>query len=331
MALANLLAAVHARHSTRDALFTVSMLALGFSSAYGVMALVGVRPGIGRPLPAIVLLDLSWMLAAWATHFLVVHLLVNDGALLLFGRRYWAHVRKGFGDSFWFYVISDLVVVCLAPLVVVIAQTSAPPLLLLLISGPFAAVWKGAAFSRSQEAEALHDQLTGLPNRRLFLERCATILDESWTGRRCALLLIDLDGFKEVNDSLGHLAGDRLLREVGHRVRQVVGPTQVAGRLGGDEFAIFLPEVTDSADGVRLDQLLREALVVLLDLDGERLCVDGSVGVAMHPEHGGDVAELLRCADIAMYVAKRAGSGVSVYSPGAGPYAHGHGRPRAAL
>jgi hypothetical protein len=102
MAVANLLAAVHARHATRDALFTVAMLALGFGSGYTVMALVGMRPSISHPLPAIRLVDLVWMLMAWATHFLVVHLLVNDGALLLYGRSRWVHVRKGFADSFWF-------------------------------------------------------------------------------------------------------------------------------------------------------------------------------------------------------------------------------------
>ena len=325
MAVANLLAQAHARTSTRQALFTVSMLALGFGSAYGTMALLGVRPSMSHPLHPLAVLDLTWMFAAWATHFLVVHLLVNDGGLLLYGSKHWAHVRKGFADAFWFYVISDLVVVCLSPLVVVLAQTAAPPLLL-LISAPFAAVWKGAAFSRSQEDEALHDQLTGLPNRRLFLERCAESLGSVQADQRCALLLIDLDGFKEVNDSLGHLAGDRLLHEVGHRVRQVVGSTHVAGRLGGDEFAVFLPQITDPADGVEMAQRLRQALVVPLDLDGELLQIDGSVGVSLHPEHGDDVTELLRCADIAMYVAKRAGTGVSVYAPGDGPAAPGHGR-----
>jgi len=313
MAVANVLSELRSRNPWRDAVFTVSMLALGFGSAAGVMALLGVQPSMGVPIHAIFVIDLLWMFLAWSVHFIVVHFLVNEGATLLRGPAAYRQFRHGFVDEFWFYVVSDLVVVGLSPLVVVLAQTASPPLLL-LIAAPFAAVWKGAAYSRRQEEEALHDLLTGLPNRRLFLERCADLLDVAAVGEQFALLLVDLDGFKEVNDTMGHLAGDLLLHEVGQRVKSVVGPADVAARLGGDEFAILVPGILDAGAGARRAAQLRESLRAPFAIDGRALSIDGSVGVSLAPRHGRDVGELLRCADIAMYEAKRGALGVLVYT-----------------
>ena len=313
MAVGNALSELRARHPLREAAFTIATLALGFSSAAATMALLGVRPTIVAPVHSIFVVDLIWMFLAWSVHFLVVHFLVNEGATLLRGPSAYPHFRAGFVDEFWFYVISDLVVVGLSPLVVVLAQTASPPLLL-LIAAPFAAVWKGAAFSRNQEEVALHDLLTGLPNRRLFLERSADLLDNAKPHDRFALLLVDLDGFKEVNDTMGHHAGDLLLREVGIRVRSVVGTHDVAARLGGDEFAILVPGAADAAGGLRRAAILRESLQAPFEVEGQVLIIDGSVGVSLAPDHGRDVGELLRCADIAMYVAKRNSLGVLVYA-----------------
>ena len=312
MAVGNALSELRSRNPLRDAVFMIATLALGFCSAAGTMALLGVRPSIAAPVHAIFVVDLLWMFLAWSVHFLVVHFLVNEGATLLRGPSAYRQFRAGFVDEFWFYVISDLVVVGLSPLVVVLAQTASPPLLL-LIAAPFAAVWKGAAFSRNQEEVALHDLLTGLPNRRLFLERSADLLENAKPDDRFALLLVDLDGFKEVNDTMGHHAGDLLLREVGTRVRSVVGTHDVAARLGGDEFAILVPGVADAATGLRRAAILRESLQAPFEVEGQVLTIDGSVGVSLAPDHGRDVGELLRCADIAMYVAKRSNLGVLVY------------------
>jgi diguanylate cyclase (GGDEF)-like protein len=315
MAVANGLAQARGREPIKRGLFTIAMLAWGFSSAGATMALIGVRPTIAHPLPAMRASDLVWMLAAWSVHFLVVHFLVNGGAVLIRDRKAMAYVRSEFSVSFWFYVISDLVIICTAPLVVILAQNASAPFLLLL-SAPFAAVWKGADFSRAQEDEALHDMLTGLPNRRLFFERSAELLAAARPGERFALLLVDLDGFKEVNDRLGHYAGDVLLREVGDRVRACVGQADVAARLGGDEFAVLVNGITDPGAGVYVAQRLRDALQAPFSIEGETLHIDGSTGISVSPEHGQDIGELLRCADIAMYVAKRGGLGVSVYFDG---------------
>ena len=291
MVVANVLSELRSKNPWPDALFTVAMLALGFSSAAGVMALLGVRPTMGHPIHSIFVVDLVWMFLGWAVHFLVVHFLVNGGATLLRGRSAYAQFRTGFADEFWFYVVSDLVVVGLSPLVVVLAQTASPPLLL-LISAPFAAVWKGAAFSRSQEEEALHDELTGLPNRRLFFEQGEDMLERSKPGEHLALLLVDLDGFKEVNDTLGHHAGDLLLREVG------TGPLRGdrgrrRGPSRGRRVRMLIPSVPDAATGARRAARLRESLQAPFEIEGRVLTIDGSVGLSLAPMHGRDVGELL--------------------------------------
>jgi len=334
MTVGNVASELIARRPLVDAVFTVATLALGFGSAAGTMALLGIHPGIGTPVHPIVVVDLLWMLLAWASHFLVVHLLVNGGSTLVRGRSSYPLVRAGFVDEFWFYVISDLVVVGLSPLVAVLAQTASPPLLL-LIASPFAAVWKGAAVSRSQQDVALHDMLTGLPDRRLFLERSSELLGPAqMPGQaapdppRTALLLVDLDGFKQVNDSFGHHAGDLLLREVAQRMRQVAGPSDVLARLGGDEFALLLPGVTGVPAALEVAGRLRDRLRTPFDIEGQPIGVDGSVGIALAPDHGQDIGHLLRHADIAMYAAKHNRLGVLVYSDDDAGEVRNHGRGR---
>jgi diguanylate cyclase (GGDEF)-like protein len=162
--------------------------------------------------------------------------------------------------------------------------------------------------------QARTDDLTGLPNRRALLEEAGTVLATASARRPAALLLLDLDGFKEVNDSLGHHAGDQLLQQVGPRLRGALRSTDVLARLGGDEFAVLLREAgLDEAQD--LAERLRDLVAQPFTVEDIRLHVGVSIGVATAPVPAATVEELLRCADVAMYAAKSGREGVHVYVP----------------
>jgi diguanylate cyclase (GGDEF)-like protein/PAS domain S-box-containing protein len=157
--------------------------------------------------------------------------------------------------------------------------------------------------------QAFHDGLTGLPNRALFRDRLDQALARSQrSGDPLAVLLLDLDGFKQVNDSLGHDAGDQLLAEVAQRLAAVIRPSDTVARLGGDEFAILLEDSDESAS-VSLGERLLERLDDTITVGGHELAVGGSMGIALHPGGAGAGEVLLRDADVAMYAAKEAGNG----------------------
>ncbi|RMH66909.1 MAG: EAL domain-containing protein, partial [Actinomyces sp.] len=164
---------------------------------------------------------------------------------------------------------------------------------------------------------ALHDELTGLANRALLTER----LDHAVQGARrsgspVALLLLDLDQFKEVNDSLGHDQGDRLLVAVARRLRDHVRESDTLARLGGDEFAVLLERDVTPRTTLQVAERILACFDRPFELDALSLQVGASLGVAIHPEHGTTAADLRRHADTAMYTAKRRGGGLAVYDPG---------------
>ncbi|MCW2573361.1 MAG: Diguanylate kinase, partial [Frankiales bacterium] len=182
--------------------------------------------------------------------------------------------------------------------------------------------WKLHESARSAEQsltarvrhQANHDALTGLPNRTQLLEHAATLLaDPTLRGEPLAVLLVDLDRFKDVNDVLGHASGDVLLSRVGPLMAGAVRGDDILCRLGGDEFAAVLPRC-DEATAVAVAKRLLELISVTMDIDGVLLNVEASVGIAVTEEFGdGDIDTLLRHADIAMYTAKRARCGYQVY------------------
>jgi diguanylate cyclase (GGDEF)-like protein len=165
--------------------------------------------------------------------------------------------------------------------------------------------------------EAHHDPLTGLPNRRRFTEQLeVTVYDED--EPTCAVLMIDLDRFKEINDSFGHSVGDDLLCLVGPRLQSALEPGDLLARMGGDEFAVLLPDADERRArdvATRLGTALRDAFV----LDGMPLHVDASIGIALCPDHGRDRSLLLARADTAMYGAKRDRQGFEVWAPDGTP------------
>jgi diguanylate cyclase (GGDEF)-like protein len=160
--------------------------------------------------------------------------------------------------------------------------------------------------------QATHDSLTGLGNRKLLAGRMQADIASNESR---ALALIDLDGFKEVNDTLGHQAGDRLLRLLGPRLTDALSAADTLARLGGDEFAVWLAPPVDAASAPTRADALLAAIRAPFDIDGIMLQVDASVGVALYPEHGSSVGALLRCADVAMYEAKRRRTGYVLYDP----------------
>jgi diguanylate cyclase (GGDEF)-like protein/PAS domain S-box-containing protein len=184
------------------------------------------------------------------------------------------------------------------------------------------------ALAAQREHDAMHDPLTGLANRRKLFAR----LEEATTAARAvksklALLLIDLDHFKELNDTLGHQAGDRLLREIGPRLEAAVPGADLVARVGGDEFAVLLPLGTTAEEAELVARTLGRAIEDPFRFQGLTLLVRASVGIAMFPEHGRDVETLMQRADIAMYSAKARGVGCEVYSASR----DGHSRARLAL
>jgi diguanylate cyclase (GGDEF)-like protein len=168
--------------------------------------------------------------------------------------------------------------------------------------------------AEENERLALHDHLTGLPNRSLFLDRVEhAISSTSRTGSGVAVLLMDLDRFKEVNDTLGHHCGDLMLKELARRLSAVVRPTDTVARLGGDEFALLVPNLTQPDAGVLLAERISRALQDPFVIDGLPLEAEASVGIALYPAHGDDVETLLQRADVAMYVAKETKTHYAVY------------------
>ena len=157
---------------------------------------------------------------------------------------------------------------------------------------------------------ARHDALTDLPNRMLLRERLSEALAHVERGQRLAVLYLDLDQFKNVNDSLGHPTGDELLRVVAARLRGCVRETDTISRVGGDEFFIIQPDIADAADAARLARRISEAVKAPYDLQGHLVMVDASIGIALAPEDGTDANELLKNADMALYGAKADGRGV---------------------
>src|SRR5919108_407194 len=155
---------------------------------------------------------------------------------------------------------------------------------------------------------AHHDPLTGLPNRLLFNDRLDQTLE--WArreGQRYALLFFDLDGFKHINDTLGHCCGDLLLQTLAARIKVALRHSDTVARLGGDEFVVILTDIAQAEDGARLACKLLETLAAPIELVGERIAVSASVGISIYPDDGTDRHALLKAADTAMYSAKAQG------------------------
>ena len=153
---------------------------------------------------------------------------------------------------------------------------------------------------------ALHDELTGLPNRRLFADRLANAIARSRrTDTSLALFMLDLNGFKGINDTLGHDAGDHVLKVVSRNLREQVREVDTVARMGGDEFTLIAADIAERSAVRRVEALIRSAVQTPIVVNGQTMMVTASVGTAVYPEDGDDVASLLKTADQRMYRFKR--------------------------
>lgn len=170
---------------------------------------------------------------------------------------------------------------------------------------------------------AFHDELTGLANRRMLKERVTeTLMESDKNGSLCAFFMLDLDGFKKINDTLGHTIGDKLLQEVAERLRSVLRETDIVyqkppqdspavttdvARFGGDEFIVYVSQFYDQSIPEKIAQRLLAALSMPYAIDQKRLSITASIGIAVYPSHGSSMESLMMSADSAMYLAKESG------------------------
>jgi len=171
------------------------------------------------------------------------------------------------------------------------------------------------SLNKALSYQALHDPLTGLPNRILVLDRLqSAMLRAKRSKKNAAIFMLDLDKFKDINDTLGHPVGDRLLQAIGRRLKGAVREEDTIGRLGGDEFAVVLPDTN-----IEKTQLVASKLLSVFGpefvLDSYKFSISASLGIAIYPEHGEDQATLLKKADVAMYMAKNRDNSIALYDP----------------
>lgn len=278
---------------------TLKSRAIVFALSVGAVAFILLMlPNLGKPadadivwnaiIPAVVVAVMCW---AAAERAIAVTAEAIDAAI-----RRMAHAAAGDLDS----AIPPAVGECVPELSVAMADLFA----------------QLDANLTSIERMALFDTVTGLPNRSHFRSQCDHLLSRMDTDGRAALLFIDLDRFKSVNDTLGHAAGDILLAQVADRLRAVAdraahagGQAPLIGRLAGDEFTIFLPDVVDAIEIDRVGSAILATLAEPFDVQGHEIKIGASIGVAMRPEHGCDLTDLMKAADAAMYQAKESGRG----------------------
>jgi len=291
------LAAVARRKAPIAVWFNAAALVVSVSVAETVLRLDPGRDRVPWPMHP----GLDWfalvfgaLLAAFVTNVVVITVGIAVDSRLPLGDVASAQLSEA--------VLLELALVSLAPVLVVVGRWtlfSLPPLL-----GAIAVVIRTGSQSVRRGHEATHDALTGLANRRLFDQRMQAALRSAETGGDVAVLLVDLDGFKSINDSYGHDKGDLVLIAVARRMASVCRPADLVARIGGDEFALLLPGASSAVASEILDRL-QQAIVAPIDLGGgAAVTVGASAGIAVAPADGFDAGELLRSADEAMYESK---------------------------
>jgi diguanylate cyclase (GGDEF)-like protein len=288
-------------------LFNAGQYAICLGAAALVLRAFGIHATLGHPQVMTGGLLLAFFVAA-VTYHMVNLVLIAVILSIRRGTTLWSELI----DEFWYYTSTTMAVIALSPVLAVVAMQSWQMIPLLLL--PLFLVYKTASISMEREQQALHDALTGLANRKRLLARTSEVLGNlQLSDGRVALILLDLDRFKDINDTLGHPVGDRVLQVVAARIEQAVRPGDLVARLGGDEFAVLLLGLDDEITANDVAERIRAALHEPISLEGTFVDLDASLGIALFPDHGDDFDQLHRRADVAMYVAKSSGGGVAVY------------------
>ncbi|MGZ4243299.1 MAG: putative bifunctional diguanylate cyclase/phosphodiesterase [Solirubrobacteraceae bacterium] len=283
--------------------FNLGQYSLSMIAAWLVVRAISVSPHLdvmhpfaSRQLPAMLL---------GAAAFFLVNAFVVGSAVAVYQK---VPIARYFRGSISFVLITGGVVLLVAP--IVLAAAAYTVVIVPLCLAPVLAMYNSVHQSARSAHEARHDALTGLPNRTAFHETITAVIEDD--DIPASVLLMDLDRFKEVNDTLGHRYGDLLLLKVAQRFKEVIGRQGQIARLGGDEFAVISHGGTRQ-EAVALAHRIAEALRDPFELDEMVVDVQASVGIALFPEHGHGVETLLQKADVAMYRAKETRSNVALY------------------
>jgi diguanylate cyclase (GGDEF)-like protein len=313
-ATAVIIGGVAQRHTPQRTLFNAAQLALSLAAAGGALFALGFNPMLpGHPWAP----DKPHFLAliAAAAAYFAVNLVLVGTAVALRTRAPLASVLRA---NARYQAVASIVLFATAPLVSV-AMGTGSALVVALFAFPLATIYFSAAMSVRSEHQANHDDLTGLVNRKMLARRGKEFLTRAAAaGTKAGFLLVDLDratGLKQVNDTLGHAVGDRLLQVVAHRLSHSVRPGDVVARLGGDEFAVLLPSVREPGVAREVASRLRAALAEPVRLEAITFEIRASIGIAVYPDDAASFEQLMQRADVAMYVAKERGNGTERYKP----------------
>jgi diguanylate cyclase (GGDEF)-like protein len=303
-AVASAIADLSARTAPIKVLFNASQYVLSLVGAGAVLMLAGASPPVALHAGVVIAI----LLAALAC-FVINHVLAGAGAALLAR----VPVLPYLVDDVAFHAMTAGCLLALAPGVV--ASSDASLALIPIAFVPVLAIYFGGRQAGINAHRAFHDLLTDLPNRYLLNERVTAALDAAEHAQSgVAMIIVDLDDFKSINDTLGHQSGDRILELIAPRLAQALGSRGHLARLGGDEFAAVVEGIRDETDALGCAEQLLQALQQPCELDSLVLHVGASAGVACYPQHGRTVDVLLRHADVALYCAKAERSMCAMYA-----------------
>jgi diguanylate cyclase (GGDEF)-like protein len=293
------------RSPARRVIFNAAQYTLSFAAGSGILSQAHSLPYAAGAVPD----RLPIILAAAAVYFLANTALAGTAAALHRGAPVLDYLRTDIG----FHILTSGLLLAISPVIVVAADVSLA--LVPLVALPTVAIYISGRHSLLSEYRASHDPLTGLPNRS-FLHNCLEhdLALARRDGTAVGVLLLDLDDFKDINDTLGHHYGDLVLRAIGPRVSDLLRETDPLARLGGDEFAVVLPQISGRDAASVVATKIIGALEQPFEIAGMWLDVRTSIGTACFPDDGQDVGTLLRHADVALYRAKRSRTGCEPYS-----------------